>query len=115
MLDLAGTELVVLSACQTGVGAVDYADGSHLGLRGAALAAGAAHCVSTLWAVHDTVAAAFVGALYEGLAAGHPPAVALRRAQLAVRRRYPDPYDWAGWVLESAVSLADHDRAQGGR
>lgn len=115
LLDLAGTELVVLSACQTGVGAVDYADGSHLGLRGAALAAGAAHCVSTLWAVHDTVAAAFVGALYEGLAAGHPPAVALRRAQLAVRRRYPDPYDWAGWVLESAVSLADHDRAQGGR
>lgn len=103
LLDLAGTELVVLSACQTGVGAVDYADGSHLGLRGAALAAGAVHCVSTLWAVNDAVAAALITGFYEGLAAGRPPAVALRQAQRAVRRRYPDPYDWAGWVLESAV------------
>ncbi|SUD47969.1 CHAT domain [Nocardia otitidiscaviarum] len=100
LLDLAGTELVVLSACETGVGAVDFADGSLLGLRTAALAAGARCCLSTLWQVDDASAAALVSAFYAELATGSTPAEALRSAQLTVRRTRPEPYHWAGWVVE---------------
>ncbi|MFC3736628.1 CHAT domain-containing protein [Paractinoplanes deccanensis] len=100
LLDLAGTELVVLSACETGVGAVDHADGSLLGLRTAALAAGAACCVSSLWKVPDAATADLMTAFYGWLAEGRNAAAALRRAQLAIRETHPDPYYWAGWVAE---------------
>lgn len=100
MLDLRSTQLVVLSACETGVGAVDYADGSLMGLRTAAISAGAACCVSTLWKVDDTATASLMRAFYEALATGETPAAALRAAQLAIRDVYPDPYFWAGWVAK---------------
>jgi len=102
LLDLSSTEMVVLSACETGVGAVDYADGSLLGLRTAALAAGAACCVSTLWKVGDASTAALMSAFYRELAAGLAPGAALRAAQKALRDSHPDPYYWAGWVVEGA-------------
>ena len=101
LLELSGTELVVLSGCETGAGAVDYADGGHLGLRGAALAAGAARCISTLWTVHDADAADLNAVFYTAMAAGAAPEDALRTAQLALRKRFPDPHYWAGWILES--------------
>jgi tetratricopeptide (TPR) repeat protein len=104
LLDLAGTELVVLSACQTGVGAVSYADGTLLGLRAAALAAGAACCVCSLWPVHDEQTTALMTAFYRRLGHGDPPGTALRTAQLDIRARHPDPYFWAGWVAEGAVT-----------
>lgn len=100
LLDLAATEMVVLSACETGVGAVDYADGSILGLRTAALAAGAACCVSTLWKVADASSAVLMSRFYQELATGKGSATALRAAQMAIRKSYPDPYHWAGWVVE---------------
>jgi hypothetical protein len=100
LLDLKMTELVVLSACESGVGAVDSADGSLLGLRTAALAAGAASCVSTLWKIGDETAATLISAFYRRLLSGSSRASALRTAQLAIREQFPDPYFWAGWVLE---------------
>jgi CHAT domain-containing protein len=100
LLDLAGTDLVVLSACQSAAGAVDYADGSLLGLRTAALHAGAARCVCSLWPVRDDVAAALVTAFYRHHVAGAPAAAALRAAQLEIRAAHPDPRHWAGWVAE---------------
>jgi CHAT domain-containing protein len=103
LLDLAGTELVVLSACETGVGAVDAADGSLLGLRTAALAAGAASCVSTLWNVEDDAATAAMSAFYRQLGEGDDPARALRTAQLRLRSANADPYFWAAWVVEGSV------------
>jgi CHAT domain-containing protein len=103
LLDLDGTELVVLSACATGVGAIDYADGSLLSLRTAALAAGAACCVSTLWEVDDAATATMMSTFYQQLNAGQGPAQALRTAQLALRAIRPDPYFWAGWVAEGAL------------
>ncbi|ASW55886.1 CHAT domain-containing protein [Plantactinospora sp. KBS50] len=105
LLDLAGTELVVLSACSTGVGAVDYADGSLLGLRGAALAAGAACCVSSLWAVDDAATAGMMSTFYAQLDEGRDPAAALRQAQLALRASHPDPHHWAGWVAEGLSAV----------
>jgi tetratricopeptide (TPR) repeat protein len=104
LLDLAGTELVVLSACETGVGAVDWADGSLMGLRTAALCAGAASCISTLWNVEDEAAATLVSELYRGLASGSGRGESLRAAQLALREQHSDTYFWAGWVLEGSSS-----------
>ncbi|MFC9997381.1 CHAT domain-containing protein [Nocardia sp. NPDC127526] len=100
LLDLTGTELVVLSACETGVGAVDYADGSLLGLRTAALAAGAKCCISTLWKVNDAAAATLISAFYRYLSSGSSPAAALRDAQRDLQRTHPAPYHWAGWAVE---------------
>jgi tetratricopeptide (TPR) repeat protein len=102
LLDLDGADLVVLSACATGVGAVDYADGSLLGLRTAALAAGVSWCVSSLWEVDDAATATMMSAFYQRLSEGEGPAEALRTAQLALRTARPDPYLWAGWVAEGA-------------
>jgi tetratricopeptide (TPR) repeat protein len=105
LLDLTSTELVVLSACETGVGAVDYADGSLLGLRTSALSAGAACCVCSLWKVGDATTAKLMSAFYRDLAAGLPPAAALRAAQQAIRAEHRDPYFWAGWVAEGEGHL----------
>lgn len=102
LLDLAGTELVVLSACQTGVGAVSYADGTLLGLRTAALAAGARWCVSSLWNVDDEQTSVLMSSFYREITGGRATADALRIAQLELRQRHSDPYFWAGWVAEGA-------------
>lgn len=100
VLDLGATEVAVLSACSTGVGVVDVADGSVLGLRTAALVAGAACCIASLWEVDDIVTAELMVAFHREFAAGSSASAALRVAQLAVRARHPDPYFWAGWVVE---------------
>ena len=102
LLDLEGTGLVVLSACETGVSAVDDVDGTVLGLRTAALAAGAGCCVASLWTVDDRVTAELMTTMYAAQADGLTWPAALRAAQLAVRRHHPDPFYWAAWVAEGA-------------
>ena len=99
-LDLSGTELVVLSACETGVGDIRTGDGIH-GLRRALTLAGARSQVMTLWSVSDDATRDLMIAFYRRLAAGEPRAEALRQAQLGFLRR-PDrrhPYFWAGFIL----------------
>lgn len=100
LLDLSDTALVVLSACETGVGAVDYADGSLMGLRAAGLAAGADCCITSLWKVDDARTADLMSGLYQRLPKAASPSEALRLAQLDLCRNDPDPYFWAGWVAE---------------
>lgn len=100
MLDLAGTELVVLSACETGAGGEEYADGSQVGLRADALAAGARLCISSLWNVDDRLTASLMERFYEHLVTGVAALDALRLAQLDIRAEHPDPRLWAAWVAE---------------
>ena len=100
MLDLSGTELVVLSACESGVGAQQFADGSQIGLRADALAAGASMCISSLWNVDDEITADLMECFYGHLVSGVPPSDALRQAQLEIRQAQPDPHFWGAWVLE---------------
>lgn len=92
LMDLRGTQLVVLSACRSGVGSVDYADGSVIGIRNSCLVAGAAACLSSLWNVPDASTAGFMDQFHGELAAGAGRAEALRTCQLAMRERHPDPY-----------------------
>jgi hypothetical protein len=106
LLDLRSTRLVVLAACETGVGAVDYADGSLIGLRTAALAAGASWCVSSQWKVDDQATASLFATFYDHFTTGSDPGRSLRAAQLAIRATYPDPYFWAAWTADGAPLVA---------
>jgi CHAT domain-containing protein len=101
-LDL-GAELVVLSACQTGLGK-EVAGEGLLGLNRAFFYAGAPRVVSTLWKVDDRATAELMRRFYAEMLGPRrlPPSAALRSAQLAVagEMRWASPYYWAGFVLQ---------------
>jgi CHAT domain-containing protein len=98
-------DLVVLSACQTGVGSGTLADvppgDDWIGLTRAFLHAGAARVVASLWPVDDWATAALMEHFYRRLARGASPARALAAAQDALRqdRATANPFYWAGFVL----------------
>jgi len=98
-LDLRGTKLVVLSACETGVGAVQTGEGVY-GLRRALVLAGAESQVISLWQVADDATRDLMVTYYARLLAGEDRAEALRRAQLEIMRRpgWSHPYFWASFI-----------------
>ena len=95
-LDLAGTDLVVLSACETGVGGIGP-DG-HESLRAAFLQAGARSVIASLWRVPDTETCELMVRFHELLADGLGTAEALRTAQREMRGAGLAPVHWAGFV-----------------
>jgi TPR repeat protein len=97
-LELTGTELVVLSACETALGGFISLEGVH-GLRRAFLMAGARSSMTTLWKVADQPSRLLMVDFYRRLLAGVPRARALRDAQLAMRVQLPHPYFWGAFVL----------------
>ncbi|HTU19456.1 MAG TPA: tetratricopeptide repeat protein [Gemmataceae bacterium] len=119
-LDLRGTELVVLSACQTGLGDVAGGEGV-LGLQRAFHVAGARSVVASLWKVNDRATAALMKCFYDNLWRKKMGAAeALRQAQLTLLHdegasgplrgldlvesggagsRRPHPSLWAAWIL----------------
>jgi CHAT domain-containing protein len=85
-IDLRGTDLVVLSACETAIGSPTRGEGM-IGLHRAFHIAGARHVVASLWPVHDDATTALMRVFYHKLwAEAKPPIVALREAQLALYR-----------------------------
>jgi MYXO-CTERM domain-containing protein len=99
-LDLYGTKLVVLSACETGVGEARSGEGVY-GLRRAFAVAGAETLVMSLWQVDDDATRDLMVGYYDGLARGGGRVEALRQAALALKRqpRYSLPYYWAGFIV----------------
>ncbi len=106
-LDLTGTELVVLSACETGVGEVQIGEGV-IGLRRAFRLAGARTVVASLWKVPDRETQRLMGRFVQLWLEGKRPAAALRQAQLELiaalraeqdaRRRIAPPLYWAAFI-----------------
>ena len=102
LLDLDGTELVIFSACQSGLGLTIDGDESVVGLRRAVLLAGARSCVSSLWNVDDDSTSELMVLLYQNLASGMSRAEALRKAQQEIRAKpqYANPFYWAPLVCQ---------------
>jgi CHAT domain-containing protein/Tfp pilus assembly protein PilF len=98
-LDLWGTRLVVLSACDTGVGDVQRAEGVY-GLRRALLLAGAESQLVSLWPVSDRRTRDLMVGYYERLTTGTGRSESLRRVQLQLLRdaRSAHPYYWASFI-----------------
>ena len=102
-LDLWGTRLAVLSACETGVGEARRGDGVY-GLRRALVMAGAESQVMSLWQVSDTATRDLMAGFYTRLRDGAPRSGALREVQLGMLRTSArsHPYYWASFILSGA-------------
>ena len=100
-LNLFGTQLVVLSACETGLGDIVNGDGVY-GLRRSFAIAGAESQLMSLWLVSDDGTQALMARYYEKLVSGMGRSEALRETQLemiAEDGRYSHPYYWASFIL----------------
>jgi CHAT domain-containing protein len=98
-LNLWGTKLVTLSACDTGVGDIENGEGVF-GLRRAVFLAGAETLVMSLWPVSDYVTREMMTAYYRNLKQGRGRGDSLRDAQLAMisRPRRQHPFYWASFI-----------------
>ncbi|MCP3138191.1 CHAT domain-containing tetratricopeptide repeat protein [Pyxidicoccus xibeiensis] len=96
-LNLWGTQLVVLSACDTGRGDVKLGQGVY-GLRRAFVVAGAETVVMSLWKVNDETTRELMEGYYRHLLAGRGRAVALREAMRGLRATRTHPHHWAPFI-----------------
>jgi len=95
-------DLVVLSACETGLGKEISGEGL-VGLTRGFMYAGASRVMASLWKVSDAATAQLMAEFYRAMAKdGLPPAAALRQAQLQMlkQRRWRSPYYWAGFQVQ---------------
>ncbi len=103
-LNLQGTELVVLSACQTGLGQVRNGEGVF-GLRRALQVAGAEAVLMSLWPVPDNATQELMSLFYAKWLNGRDKHQALREAQLDMREKIKErygrdlPFYWGAFVL----------------
>ena len=96
-LDLSACQLVVLSACETGLGEVKGSEGVF-GLQRAFKMAGVKNIIMSLWKVPDTQTAELFNIFYSECFAGKTIHEAFKMAQSKMKEKY-SPYYWAGFVL----------------
>ncbi|HEY6199096.1 MAG TPA: CHAT domain-containing tetratricopeptide repeat protein [Candidatus Binatia bacterium] len=89
--------LVVLSACETGLGKLSNGD-ELIGLTRAFIYAGTPSVVTTLWKVNDRASYELMRLFYEALKTSKK-AEALRQAQLETMKQFPEPFYWAAYQL----------------
>ena len=110
-LNLWGTKLVTLSACETGLGEVKTGEGVY-GLRRAFFLAGAETLVMSLWSVSDYTTREMMTGYYAGLKRGLGRGDALRQAQLAMMKRpgRQHPFFWASFIQSGEWANLDGKR-----
>jgi CHAT domain-containing protein/Flp pilus assembly protein TadD len=98
-LNLKKTKLVVLSACETGLGKIEGSEGTF-GLKRGFKLAGVEQMIVSLWSVPDKETMELMTLFYSDLTKTLNPVVSFEKAQKEMRTKYPtDPEKWAGFVL----------------
>lgn len=102
LLNLQNTELVTLSACETGLGDQGMNGQGVYGLQRAFLTAGAKSVLMSLWVVDDNATKELMTNFYSEWIknySGSNKRSSFRKAQLEVKKRYPSPYYWGAFVM----------------
>lgn len=97
-LNLDKTELVVLSACETGSGEIRNGEGVF-GLQRSFLVSGASSVMMSLWKVNDQATQELMVMFYDQWLKTKDKAEALRKTQLELKKRYAAPYYWGSFVM----------------
>jgi len=97
-LNLKGTELVVLSACNTGVGGVQSGEGVF-GLKRSFILSGAKTVVMSLWSVPSKETSELMIDFYTLMSNGKSKAEALKQAKLNMKAKNPNPFFWGAFVM----------------
>lgn len=97
-LDLQGTNLVVLSACETGLGEVKSGEGVY-GLQRAFLIAGADRVIMSLWKVDDRATSRLMSLFYDNLSKTRSIRHSFLEAQKKLRQEMQSPYFWGAFML----------------
>jgi CHAT domain-containing protein len=97
-LNLEGTDLIILSACETGLGEVKAGEGVY-GLQRAFIVAGAKTLIMSLWKVDDVATQLLMTSFYSNLVKSGNKQSAFKQAQLQLMAKYKDPYYWGAFVM----------------
>lgn len=99
-LDLTDTKLVVLSACESGLGDMSNFSGTVWGIQHAFRLAGVDYIMASLWRVDDTATSLLMTAFYKNLLEGEEIHVALKHAKQHLQKNgFDDPYYWASFYI----------------
>ncbi len=97
-LKLKGTDLVVLSACETGIGDIQSGEGVF-GLKRAFIFSGAKSLVMSLWSIPSEQTVDLMTSFYTFLSEGKTRSEALRQAKLAIMKQNTNPFFWGAFTI----------------
>ncbi|MEQ8302893.1 MAG: CHAT domain-containing tetratricopeptide repeat protein [Cyclobacteriaceae bacterium] len=97
-MDLEGTDLVIMSACETGLGDVKSGEGVY-GLQRSFLVAGADALIMSLWKVDDAATQQLMSSFYTNWIKMGDKQKAFKQAQVQLMTKYPEPYYWGAFVM----------------